>query len=125
MKHLLDVNVLLAVIWTGHPKHASAFEWMGDKVVAVCPLSELGFLRISTQPKAFNKPMNQAREALRLFLDERAAARLPDDLPALESSPQASGHVTDCYLADLAAKHGCRLATLDARLNHPAAVNVG
>ena len=116
MKHLLDVNLLLAAIWTSHPQHAVAFAWMADKLLAVCPLSELGFIRISTQPKAFNKTMEQAREGLRRFLQERGAARLPDDLPALESHPEASGQVTDCYLAELAAKHGHRLATGDSQM---------
>ena len=27
-KYLLDVNVLLAVIWAGHPQHAKAFAWL-------------------------------------------------------------------------------------------------
>jgi predicted nucleic acid-binding protein len=125
VKYLLDVNLLLAAIWTGHSQHDLAFAWLGDKSLVVCPLVELGFLRISTQPKAFNKTMKQARQGLRLFLEERAVERLPDDLPALESQPASSGQVTGWYLADLAAKHGHRLATLDNRLQHPAAVMVG
>jgi toxin-antitoxin system PIN domain toxin len=124
MKHLLDVNLLLATIWTGHPQHETAFGWLGDKAVAVCPLTELGFLRISTQPKAFNAPMEQARELLAAFVRDSEATWLADDLPALESHPKSSGHVTDHYLADLADKHGCKLATLDQGLKHRATVIV-
>jgi len=36
----------------------------------------------------------------------------------------SSGHVTDHYLADLADKHGCKLATLDQGLKHRATVIV-
>jgi hypothetical protein len=63
--------------------------------------------------------MHQARELLDRFLKERNAARIPDDLPALDSSPKVSEEVTDNYLADLAGKHGLKLATLDRELSHP------
>jgi hypothetical protein len=66
--------------------------------------------------------MAQARELLKSFLSERDPARIPDDLPALESNPQKSDEVTDSYLAELAARHDLKLATLDGGINHPAAV---
>ena len=119
MKHLLDVNVLLAAIWSNHPKHAETFQALQHKKVMVCPIAELGFLRISTHKKVFNAPMEQARILLKRFLDERKAGWVADDLPALESKPKASETVTDTYLADLASKHGFRLATLDAGIKHP------
>ena len=122
MTHLLDVNVLLAGIWEEHPFHRRAFEWLKGKNIAVCPLAELGFIRISTEPKStFNAPMKQTRELLSKFIAERRARRIPDDLPALESKAKTSNDVTDCYLADLATKHGFKLATLDGKIAHPAA----
>ena len=69
MKYLLDVNLLLAVIWSNHPQHPRAFAWMAGKTVSVCPLTELGFLRISTQPKAINAPMDKSRELLKKFVE--------------------------------------------------------
>jgi predicted nucleic acid-binding protein len=48
VKYLLDVNVLLAAMWASHPQHAKAFAWLTGKSVVLCPLTELGFLRIST-----------------------------------------------------------------------------
>ncbi len=42
------------------------------------------------------------------------------DLPALDSRPDRSEQVTDHYLADLAAKHGLKFATLDAGIKHAA-----
>jgi toxin-antitoxin system PIN domain toxin len=125
MRHLLDVNLLLAAIWAGHPQHAKAFTWLNDKSVVVCPISELGFIRISTNKKAFNYPMDKTRELLSRFLSDRRAVRIADDLPALDSKPDRSEQVTDHYLADLAAKHGLKLATLDAGIKHAAAVLVG
>jgi len=122
MSHLLDVNVLLASIWTVHPHYPVADAWLKGKRVAVCPLVELGFLRISTNAKApFNVSMADARKALEKFLSETAATRIPDDLPALDSKTDKSVQVTDCYLADLASKHGMRLATFDIGLKHPSA----
>src|SRR2546426_9641168 len=102
MKHLLDVNVLLATIWTRHSRHTEAFAWLEGKSIVLCPLSELGFLRISTNKKVINAPMEQARELLVKFASERKAERIADDLPALDSRPRTSEQVSDRYLADLA-----------------------
>ena len=63
--------------------------------------------------------MADARRGLEKFAEERNAERIPDDLPALDSHPRKSDEVTDHYLADLAAKHGLKLATLDGQLKHP------
>ncbi len=120
MKYLLDVNLLLAVIWVNHPQHAEAFAWLSGKSLALCPLSELGFLRISTNKKAINAPMDASRELLEKFAAERKVERISDDLPPLKSHPKTSEQVTDLYLADLAAKHGCKLGTLDTGIKHSA-----
>ncbi len=121
MTYLLDVNVLLAAIWQEHPHHRCAFAWLRDKKIAVCPIAELGFIRISTNARSsFGAPMDKTRGLLEKFLAERKAARIADDLPALESRPAKSDEVTDVYLAALAQKHGCKLATLDARIKHSA-----
>ncbi len=88
MTHLLDVNVLLAaiILWQDHPHHARTFLWLVGKRLAVCPLVELGFVRISTNPKAIHAPMNKSRDfLLHKFLNERDVAWIPDDLPALDS----------------------------------------
>ncbi len=124
MNYLLDVNVLLAAIWQNHPHHARAFGWLAGKNVVVCPLAELGFIRISTHPKIWGHPMDKTREIFERFLTERKAQRIPDDLPALESSPKNSDEVTDSYLAALAGRNGLKLATLDRGIKHPAVVQV-
>jgi toxin-antitoxin system PIN domain toxin len=120
MKHLLDVNVLLAAIWENHPRHAKVFAWLSDKSIVLCPLAQLGFLRISTNKKAINAPMNKARELLKQFAEERNVDLIFDDLKPLDSFPKTSEMVTDHYLADLAASHGSKLATLDENISHKA-----
>src|ERR1035441_9051725 len=45
---LLDVNMLIAAIWEDHADHARVNAWLGGKKTATCPISELGFLRISS-----------------------------------------------------------------------------
>ena len=60
MKYLLDVNALLAAILASHSRHQAADTWLRRKLLATCPLSELGFLRISTNPKAYNLSMANA-----------------------------------------------------------------
>jgi toxin-antitoxin system PIN domain toxin len=124
MKYLLDVNVLLAGVMAKHPQHAEAFAWLDGKSIVLCPLAELGFLRISTNKKAVNVPMAQARESLARFSLERSAERISDDLAPMDSKPRVSEEVTDCYLADLARKHGLKLATFDMRINHPSVEQV-
>ncbi|HEY1790139.1 MAG TPA: hypothetical protein VGJ73_18475 [Verrucomicrobiae bacterium] len=88
----------------------------------LCPIVELGFLRISTNKKSsIGLTMEEARKVLQRFASERKVERIPDDLPALESCPRESDEVTDHYLADLAARHGFKLATLDRNLKHSSA----
>lgn len=120
MTYLLDVNLLLAAIWTNHSRHTEVFGWLRGKNLVICPLCELGFLRISSNTRAINAPMERARDLLCKFIDERKVERIHDDLAALDSNPRSSEEVTDHYLADLAIKHGLKLATLDRKLSHPA-----
>ncbi len=120
MKYLLDVNALIAAIWRNHPDHSKADAWLQGKDLATCPLSELGFLRISTNPKALNADMATSRRLLEAFLKKHGPQFLPDDLPALKGSAQRNDQVTDCYLAELAASNGMKLATFDAGIAHAA-----
>jgi len=120
MKHLLDVNLLIAGVVQTHSQHARSRAWLSGKQIVLCPIVELGFLRICTNNKSsIGLSMDQARDALKRFGLERKAERISDDLPALDSHARTSDQVTDHYLANLAAKHGLKLATLDSNLNHP------
>jgi hypothetical protein len=120
MKYLLDVNALLAAILAIHSRHQVADTWLRKKLLATCPLSELGFLRISTNPKAYNLSMAIARQALEAFVKAHKVEFVPADLPAIESGARKSEAVTDSYLAELAARRGMKLATLDTTIAHTA-----
>jgi predicted nucleic acid-binding protein len=120
VKFLLDVNALLAGVWGHHSRHGDAFAWLTGKSIVLCPLTELGFLRISSNKKAINVQMDKAREALEKFCTDRKPSRIDDDLPALGSHAKQSEQVTDVYLATLAAKHGMKLATFDEKITHAA-----
>ena len=121
MTYLLDISTLLAWLWKNHAAHDRVLAWEEGIPVALCPLTELGFLRISTQP-AFGASMDDARKMLTDFMSVRALEFVPCDVSALSGTPAtASGKVTDFYLANLAAGRGMKLATLDSGMGHPAA----
>ena len=121
MKHLLDVNLLIAANVKTHVHHAVVSSWLANADVVLCPIVELGFIRISTSSKSgIGLNMAQARKTLADFVAHTGAERIDDDLPALDSHPRTSDAVTDHYLADLAARHGMKLATLDLGIKHSA-----
>jgi len=120
MKYLFDVNALIACIWQDHASHALADRWISDKSVVTCALAELGFLRISTHPKAIGAAMADARKLLEDFLTKHHAEFISTDLRALDSKATKSEDVTDSYLADLAASKNLQLASLDTKIKHPA-----
>jgi toxin-antitoxin system PIN domain toxin len=52
-RYLLDVNVLLALVWPRHEGHAAAHAWFaksGRRGWATSPLTQLGVLRLLTNP---------------------------------------------------------------------------
>jgi predicted nucleic acid-binding protein len=116
--YLLDVSSLLALLWKTHVHHERVSAWQDGLSLAVCPLTELGFLRISTQP-AFGLSVRNARNALKGWKERRKPAFVPCDLEALDTDPPSKGTLTtDFYLASLAARHGMTLATLDEAIPH-------
>ena len=120
MRYLLDVSTLIASLWQNHVFHPRAHVWLPGKELAVCPITELGFLRVSVA--AHGADLSRAREMLQTFLDKYNPAFVPCDLRALEGQKAAVGtKTTDFYLASLAEKHGMKWATLDESIKHPAA----
>lgn len=107
-------------MWTDHVHHTVVDAWIKGKALATCPLSELGFLRISTHPKALGATMADARNLLRDFTTKHDVEFVGADLSALESTANKSEEVTDSYLADLAGRKHLKLATLDHAISHAA-----
>ncbi|MDZ7669431.1 MAG: type II toxin-antitoxin system VapC family toxin [Gammaproteobacteria bacterium] len=121
---LLDVNVLVALTWPTHVHHLAARTWFDRESAAgwaTCPITQLGFVRVSSNPKAIPDAV-RPQQAIAMF---QQMTRLPghrfwpDDVPVTATGPFASlslvGHrqVTDAYLVALARHHGGKLATLD------------
>jgi predicted nucleic acid-binding protein len=98
MTYLLDVSTLLAWLWRDHEHHHRVISWQAGQPIAICPITELGFLRISTQP-VFGATMLEAREMLSVWNQKVKPTRIGCDLPALEGVPApVSGKTTDYYL---------------------------
>lgn len=120
MIYLLDVSALLSLLWQTHVFHQRTKVWADENDLALCPITELGFLRISTN--TIGAEMEEARRMLQSFLDEYKPQFVPCDFSALNGAKAATGaKTTDFYLASLAEKHGMQFATLDENIGHQAA----
>lgn len=122
--YLLDVNVLIALTWPTHVHHAAARHWFDAKAAdgwATCPITQVGFVRVSSNPKIIRDAVSP-REAVTML--ERLVrlpghAFWPDEFEITCEGPFASlafvGHrqTTDAYLLALAQRRGGKLATLD------------
>ena len=123
MKYLLDVNALLALLLMEHVFHGRTQAWTKSlpktprPVLLTCPLTELGFIRIASQPSAFGFSIAGSRSLLAQAKSGAGGLRFIEDglsgidLPAWVAK---SAHVTDGYLSELAKAKGAVLATLDA-----------
>lgn len=124
---LLDVNVLIALLWPAHEHHAAAHRWFGvpkRRRWASCPLTELAFVRIVSNPTFSSDALTPADSIalLEQNLEHPSHVFWPDDLPVRGSIfsriGRVEGHrqVTDGYLVALAAAHKGMLATFDEGL---------
>jgi len=119
LTYLLDVSTLVALLWKGHLDNPKASAWRAGKDVALCPVTELGFLRVVTS-RAFNASMSQARQVLQDFITKETPKFIPADTRALSGRiAPSSSKTTDWYLANLADAHGMKWATLDTTAKHP------
>jgi toxin-antitoxin system PIN domain toxin len=122
---LLDINVLIALAWPNHQHHHAAHMWFVGQTpeqFATCPMTQCGFVRISSNPKIIPDALSTADAVVLL---QRITTHLDhvfwqDDIelsdPAYIRSRQLRGHrqVTDAYLFGLCLKRGGRFATFDA-----------
>ena len=119
MIYLLDVSTILSRLWQTHVFHQRTKVWADENQLALCPITELGFLRISTN--TIGAEMEEARWMLKSFWKEYDPQFISCDLSAVDgANAPTSSKTTDFYLASLAEKHGMRLATLDQGIGHPA-----
>lgn len=130
---LLDVNVLIALLWPAHEHHDAAHEWFASRGPrsrwATCPLTQLAFVRIVSNP-AFSPDALAPADALGLL--ERNVARpthefWPDEIALMKAvapvAPRLQGYrqLADAYLLGLALKRRGVLASFDGGLRMLAA----
>lgn len=127
MIHLLDVNVVLALVDPLHSHHARAHDWFagqGQYGWASCAITQNGAMRILGQSR-YTNPVDSIAEAADIIGElcrHPAHHFLTAELSLLDSSCidrtrlLSPGQITDTYLLALAVTHGARLASFDTRL---------
>lgn len=125
MTDLLDINVWLALVDKRHAHHLAASRyWEEDaaEALAFCRITSMGFLRLSTHPRALANPLSPQeawiiyKQFLALpilrFLAEPPG--LDDHFCALTCAPAFPHHLwTDAYLAAFSLAASCRLVSFD------------
>ncbi len=127
MRSLLDVNVLIALLDSGHLMHRTAMSWLEREIGsgwASCPITENGVIRIMSQPGYPNSrtPVEVA-DRLAEACSSPHHVFWPEDISLLAGSildwGRILGHrqVTDAYLLALATRHEGRFVTFDQRVS--------
>jgi toxin-antitoxin system PIN domain toxin len=120
VKHLLDINTLIALGHTAHVHHARAIAWYqslpAKDTLCTCAITELGFVRVAVQA-GLQPDVVSARKALAALKTSSATpfeivsdGLGADRLPAFARTPSK---LTDGHLLELAREHHAQLATLD------------
>lgn len=118
---LLDVNALVALAWDSHVHHPEVRRWFADHAAegwATCPVTEHGFVRVSSNAMILPAPVS-VRDAVAVLAAFRAHAHhrfVPDDVSPTDADvPRILGHrqVTDAQLVTVARRAGRRLLTFD------------
>ena len=126
---LLDVNVLLAMAWPNHQFHVAAIQRLeaNRNRWATCAITQLGFIRLSSNPPVVPRPRSPSEAAALLSIMVQDARHVYlDALPSPTAKDFGAelagllGHkqVTDAYLLALARRHGAAFVTFDARMKH-------
>ena len=118
--HLVDANVLIALLVPDHQHHSAAESWMDGledaDLIASDPAVEGALTRYAVR---IGHSAAQVQRTLRRVHEIARWRFWPDDLPYADSDlSTVRGHrqVTDSYLASLARHHGGRLVTFDQAL---------
>jgi toxin-antitoxin system PIN domain toxin len=128
MFYLLDTNVLVYAKMEGMPEHTKVSRWLSaaaadpNSDIILCETSILAFLRISTNEKLFDPPLdlNDAKDFLQHFLSLPNVGLFQptpqhfSDVASLATDHDMSGrHMMDAHLAALALNTGAALVTRD------------
>jgi uncharacterized protein len=128
-RNLLDVNVLIALTESAHTHYRQAQDWFnasGKSDWGICPFTEAGFVRVTTNPgfRPVPRSMGQAMAILQMLKEypgysywqigeEESWVNITAPFAA-----RISGHqqVSDAYLLGLAIKKDGVLVTFDAAI---------
>ena len=125
---LVDANLLLYATDARSPRHATARSWLeqqlsGDETIAFAWVVLLAFVRLSTHPHVFARPLSADRafEVVGRWLGQPYVVVLhPGDRHAavvrqlLRPFGTAGNLVNDAHLAALAIEHGAELNSCDS-----------
>lgn len=134
---LTDVNLLLYAVDTSSPRNKAARHWLethlsGTETFAFSWAVLLAFLRLSTNPRVFEEPLelSEAFDLLDGWLarppstvvqpTERHAALLRE---LLEPLGTAANLTTDAHLAALAIEYGAELCSSDSDFSRFSGLN--
>lgn len=121
---LLDLNILTALLWPAHEHHDAAHRWFSARANApwaTCSLTQLGFVRIVSNP-AFSRDALSSIEAVALLAENLAhtghefwpdSLQVPAAIKDIETRLQGYRQLTDAYLLALANRRKGVLATFD------------
>lgn len=126
-RYLLDVNVLVALVFTTHVHHQRVKEWFNSSPGlpwAICAFTEAGFLRTATALRDGRLTMSEATTVVAQLAKHPGYRYLPitADWHTL-CSPffrrlYGTRQVTDAYLLGLAVCENLVLVTLDKGILH-------
>ena len=125
MIYLLDINVLISLTDPMHVHHELAHQWfaeIGRHSWATCPITENGFIRITSHQKYPNRPGDAqvVISILRQICSSTGHHFWAEDLSILgiikPNSIITPNQITDVYLLGLAIHKQGKLATLDQKI---------
>ncbi len=125
---LLDLNILTALLWPAHEHHEVAHRWFADRENArwaTCALTQLGFVRIISNP-AFSRDALSTSAAVALLAENithpahefwTENLQIPQASKGMEPGLHGHRQLTDAFLLALAGRRKGVLATFDRGLS--------
>jgi len=130
MTSLPDVNLLLALVAAGHIHHSAARHWFESREshsVAVCRVTQMGLLRLLTNPRvlpsgtcSIEKAWNIVDEVLddgRVFFESEPPGLDERWIEMMKHRSAGPGSWTDAYLAAFARQRDFEMVTFDRGFN--------
>lgn len=124
---VVDANVLIHAVNEGSREHTTARDWLrqalfGSEAVAFAWTVALAFLRLSTHPAVFPRPLSAGRAVsiLETWLEGPPAVTIEPTRRhlalmsgLLQRAGTAGNLVADAHLAALALEHGATIVSFD------------